>query len=158
MIRTDYVLNKWDKRYLDVAKLVGSWTSCYRHEVGAVIVKDNRIIATGYNGAPIGVKSCKEEGFCHKASKGVLKGPDHCRAAHAEQNALAQAARLGVAVKDATLYCTLKPCSICAKLMIQAGIKRVIYLGEYDEELTNYIQESQTETEFISCEDYDDNK
>lgn len=129
-------MNKWDSRFLDVAKLVASWSSCHKHNVGCVITKDNRIIATGYNGAPSGIEPCRDRGFCYKNTLNISKGPSMCYAAHAEQNAIVQAAKLGVSIDGATLYTTCEPCSVCAKLIINSGIKRVVYIEEYGEQFS----------------------
>ena len=124
------MFDKWDKRFIELAKVVGTWSSCYQEnrKIGAVIVKDRRIMTTGYNGAPTGVKSCVERGECLRRKLNIASGTHHelCYATHAEQNALVQAAKLGVSVDGATLYCTHQPCTICTKLIINAGIKRVV--------------------------------
>ena len=128
-------MNKWDKRFIEMAEVVGTWSSCYQEgrHVGAVIVKDKRILATGYNGAPSGVQSCMEKGECLRKKLNIPSGTRHevCYAVHAEQNAIAQAAKLGISVQGATLYCTHQPCVICAKMIINSGIKKVIFKGEY---------------------------
>lgn len=133
------MLNKWDKRYIKLAEQIGSWTSCYRHNVGCIITVDNRIIVTGYNGAPAGLRSCKELGYCYKKSFGVESGPTLCRAVHAEQNALIQAAKLGLSVNGGILYCTHFPCNICAKMIINSGIKRVVYKEDYDDKFSEEL-------------------
>lgn len=130
---------KWDKRYMHIANEISNWSSCYHASVGCVITSNNRIIATGYNGAPEGMLSCKDRGFCFKEQKGIKKGPEYCFAVHAEQNALAQAAKLGISTKDATLYCTHRPCSICAKMIINAGIKRIVYQKDYDDDFASVL-------------------
>ena len=122
---------KWDQRFMDMAKMVGSWSSCFQQnrQIGAVIVRNKRIITTGYNGAPAGVKSCVErrESLRHKLN--IPSGTQHelCYAIHAEQNAIIQAAKLGISIEGATLYCTHQPCVICAKMIVNSGIARVIY-------------------------------
>jgi len=125
------MFDKWDKRFIEMAQLVGTWSSCFQEnrKIGAVIVKDRRIMTTGYNGAPSGVRSCVERGECLRRKLNIASGTRHemCYATHAEQNALIQAAKLGVSVDGATLYCTHQPCTICTKLIINAGIKRVVY-------------------------------
>lgn len=128
--------NKWDKRFLEIAKVVSTWSSCYKHSVGCVIVKDNRIIATGYNGAPSGIEPCRDRKYCYKNSLNIEKGTSMCFATHAEQNALIQAAKLGISIDGATMYTTTEPCSVCAKLIINAGIKRVVYIEEYGEQFS----------------------
>ncbi len=133
-------MNKWDKRMMDMAKLVSSWSSCYKvnRKVGAVIVKDKRILTTGYNGAGSGISSCVERGYCLREQMNIPSGTRHeiCYAVHAEQNAIIQAAKLGVSVEGATLYCTHQPCSICAKMIINSGITRVVFEEGYPDEFS----------------------
>ena len=127
--------DKWDKRFMDIAGVIAEWASCYRpdRKIGAVIVKNTRIMTTGYNGAPAGVKTCKERGECLRTKLGIASGTRHeiCYATHAEQNAIIQAAKLGVSIDGATLYCTHQPCVICAKMIVNAGIRRVVYRHGY---------------------------
>ena len=122
---------KWDQRFMDMAKMVGSWSSCFQQnrQIGAVIVRNKRIITTGYNGAPAGVKSCVERGECLRRKLNIPSGTQHelCYAIHAEQNAIIQAAKLGISIEGATLYCTHQPCVICAKMIVNSGISGVIY-------------------------------
>ena len=124
-------MDKWDERFMDMAFKVSTWSSCFKEDrqVGAVITKDKRILTTGYNGAGSGIKSCKEKGECLRVKLSIASGTRHelCYAVHAEQNAIIQAAKLGVSVEGATLYCTHQPCVICAKMIINSGIKRVVY-------------------------------
>ncbi len=124
-------MDKWDVRMMDMANLVSSWASCFQsnRKVGAVIARDKRIITTGYNGASSGVVSCMERGECLRQKMNIPSGTRHevCYAVHAEQNAIIQAARLGISIDGATLYCTHQPCSICAKMIINAGINRVVF-------------------------------
>lgn len=126
---------KWDTRFMEIAHSIANWSSCYQENrhVGAVIVKNKRIITTGYNGAPSGIKSCVERGECLRRKRNIPSGTQHelCYAIHAEQNAIIQAARLGVSVEGATLYCTHQPCVICAKMIVNAGISRVVYAQGY---------------------------
>lgn len=133
-------MNKWDYRFIQMAEVVGSWSSCYQEnrQVGAVIVKDKRILATGYNGAPSGVVSCKEKGECLRKKLNIPSGTRHevCYAVHAEQNAICQAAKLGISLEGATIYVTHQPCSICTKMIINAGIKKVIYKHGYPDEFS----------------------
>ena len=128
-------MNKWDKRFMELTVQVATWSSCFKgdRQVGAVIVKNKRILSTGYNGAPEGVKSCKEKGECLRLKNGIESGTrlETCYSVHAEQNAIVSAARLGVSLEGATLYCTHQPCVICAKLIVNAGIKRVVYKEGY---------------------------
>ena len=134
---------KWDKRFMEVANLVAGWSSCVRkgRQVGSVIVQDRRIVATGYNGAPRGLKHCGDLGGCLRQKLGVPSGQRHelCRALHAEQNAIIQAATLGQSIEDGTIYVTHQPCVICAKMIINAGIKRIVVREGYPDELATEI-------------------
>lgn len=133
-------MNKWDARFMDMAKLVSGWSSCYKpnRQVGAVIVRDKRILTTGYNGAPQGIPSCKERCECIRENLGIASGTrqEMCYAVHAEQNAIVQAAKLGLSLEGATIYCTHQPCSICTRLIINSGIKRVVYDQGYPDEFS----------------------
>ena len=124
-------MDKWDARFMKLAAEIASWASCYQpnRKIGAVIVKNKRIMTTGYNGAPAGVKTCVERGECLRRKLNVPSGTrqEVCYTIHAEQNAIIQAARLGVSIEGATLYCTHQPCSVCAKMIVNAGITRVVY-------------------------------
>lgn len=138
-------MNKWDQRFMEMAYQIGSWASCYQanRKIGAVIVKDKRILTTGYNGAPSGVKSCKEREECLRRKLNIPSGTQHelCYGVHAEQNAIAQAAKLGISVEGATLYCTHQPCVICCKMIINSGIKRVVYDQPYPDEFSMQLFE-----------------
>lgn len=129
---------RWDARFMRVAQEIATWSSCIRsdRQVGAAIVKDKRILTTGYNGAPSGIESCTEKNQCLRELAHIESGTrqEVCFAIHAEQNALLQAAKLGISVNGSTLYCTHQPCSICAKQIINAGIKRVVYLEGYPDD------------------------
>jgi dCMP deaminase len=118
----------WDAYYLGIARAVAARASCSRRQVGAVIVVDNAIIATGYNGTPMGVRNC-DEGGCPRCSSDapVGAGYDACICVHAEQNAIVFAARHGNATKGGTLYSTLRPCFGCLKESIQAGLRRIVF-------------------------------
>lgn len=133
-------MDKWDKRFMEMAEFVGSWSSCYQlnRHVGAIIVKNKRIIATGYNGAPQGIKSCVDKRECLRKKLGIESGTrqELCYAVHAEQNAIIQAARVGSSVEGCTLYCTHQPCVICAKIIINSGISRVVYKNGYPDEFS----------------------
>ncbi|HEY8444154.1 MAG TPA: dCMP deaminase family protein [Clostridia bacterium] len=137
-METEKNQKKWDDRFMQVARLVSAWSSCIRpnRQIGAVIVKDKRIIATGYNGAGSGIESCASRGYCLRETRNIPSGTmqEICYAVHAEQNAIVQAARLGISINQATLYCTHQPCVICAKLIINSGIKRVVYEHGYPDE------------------------
>lgn len=127
----------WDEYFMQIVDLVKTRSTCLRRQVGALIVKDKRILASGYNGAPAGVSHCEEVG-CLREQLNVPSGTRHelCRAIHAEQNAIVQAAYSGTSVKGATMYVSLQPCSLCAKLMINAGIVKLVYRGSYPDELS----------------------
>ncbi len=129
-----------DVYFSEIADLVSSRSTCLRNQVGAVIVKDSQILSTGYNGAPKGLPHCSEVG-CLREQLGVKSGERHelCRGLHAEQNAIIQAAYHGVSVRGAKIYCTTKPCSICTKMIINAGIQEIIYIEEYDDSLADQL-------------------
>lgn len=131
-------MDKWDKRFMDIADTVATWSSCLRRQVGSVIAFDKRIIATGYNGAPAGVKTCVERGYCLRNVKNIPSGTQQevCYAVHAEQNAIVQAARMGVSVKGATIYVTHQPCVLCARILINAGIDRIVYKNGYPDDFS----------------------
>ncbi len=122
----------WDEYFLSIADLVSKRSTCLRRSVGALVVKDRRILATGYNGTPSGIKHCEETG-CLREKLKVPSGQRHelCRGLHAEQNVLLQAALHGTSLKDATLYCTNQPCIICAKMLINAGINEIVIKDGY---------------------------
>lgn len=126
----------WDQYFMDIVELVSMRSTCMRRKVGAVLIKDKRILTTGYNGVPMGVHHCSESG-CLRDEMGIPSGERHelCRGLHAEQNAIIQAALHGVSIKGATLYCTNHPCIICSKMIINSGISTVIYRDEYQDEL-----------------------
>ena len=125
---------------MQVVYLVKTRSTCLRRKVGAVIVKDKRILATGYNGAPIGCRHCEEVG-CLRQKLNVPSGERHelCRAIHAEQNAIVQAARAGTSIDGATIYVSAQPCVICAKMLINSGIKRIVFEGDYPDELSKEL-------------------
>ncbi len=136
-------MDKWDKRFMEMARVIASWASCYQEnrKIGAVIVKNKRIMTTGYNGAPAGVKTCVERGECLRRKLNIPSGTRHelCYAVHAEQNAIIQAAKLGVSIDGATLYCTHQPCVMCAKMIVNSGIVRVVYHEGYPDEFSREI-------------------
>lgn len=134
----------WDEYFLAIAELVSRRSTCLRRSVGAVLVKDKRILTTGYNGAPTGLRHCLDLG-CLREHCNVPSGERHelCRGLHAEQNAIIQAAMHGVGVQGATLYCTNHPCIICAKMIINAGAVRVIFRDGYGDKLSeDMLQEA----------------
>ena len=126
----------WDEYFLEMASLVSKRSTCLRRSVGAVLVREKRILATGYNGAPSGLKHCIEIG-CMRQKLKIPSGERHelCRALHAEQNALIQASLHGISVKGAVLYATNQPCVICAKMLINAGIKEIVIAQGYPDKL-----------------------
>ena len=132
------MMDKWDVRFMEMARVIAGWASCYQpnRKIGAVIVKNKRIMTTGYNGAPAGVKTCVERGECLRRKLNVPSGTraELCYAIHAEQNAIIQAAKLGVSIEGATLYCTHQPCVVCAKMIVNSGIVRVVYEEGYPDE------------------------
>ncbi|SHH40981.1 deoxycytidylate deaminase [Thermosipho atlanticus] len=130
----------WDEYFSKIAKLIASRSTCFHRKVGAVIVKDKRILATGYNQPPSGFPHCDSIG-CIRDDMGIESGKNQeiCYALHAEQNALMQAAKFGISTNGATIYVTHKPCSVCARLLINAGIKKVVYLKDYPDPLTDFL-------------------
>jgi len=126
----------WENYFLEIAQVVAKRASCLRRKIGAVIVKDNRILATGYNGVPKGLQHCSERG-CYRDLHAIPSGQRHelCLGLHAEQNAILQAALHGVSIKDSIIYITHQPCIICCKMIINAGIKQVIFQGDYPDAL-----------------------
>ncbi|HIJ80878.1 MAG TPA: cytidine deaminase [Desulfuromonadales bacterium] len=126
----------WDQYFMDITRLVATRSTCLRRQVGALLVKDRNILATGYNGVPSGISHCDESGCLRERLK-VPSGERHelCRGLHAEQNAIIQAARHGINIDGAVLYCTTMPCIICSKMLINAGITTVIYAEGYADEL-----------------------
>lgn len=127
----------WKEYFMDIALLVARRSTCRRRRVGAIMVRDKRILATGYNGAPTGLPHCLDIG-CLREELEIPSGERHelCRGLHAEQNVIIQAAYHGVSVKGATLYCTNLPCSICSKMLINAGIRDIIYQEGYADHMT----------------------
>ena len=133
-------MSKWDHRFMQLTEAVATWSSCYQdnRQVGAIIVKDKHVMTTGYNGAPAGVENCKEKGECLRRKLNIASGTHHelCFAVHAEQNAIIQAGKYGININGGTLYCTHQPCVICGKMIINAGIKRVVYKEGYPDEFS----------------------
>ncbi|MFC1496790.1 cytidine/deoxycytidylate deaminase family protein [Candidatus Margulisiibacteriota bacterium] len=137
----------WDRYFIQITSDISKRATCLKRTVGAIIVKDNRILSTGYNGAPKGFEHCSKSGCLRKKLK-VPSGQRHelCRGLHAEQNAIIQAAVHGVNIKGGTLYCTYQPCIICVKMMINAGIKRLVYTGKYPDKLAKkFLKQSKME-------------
>ena len=149
-------MNKWDKRFMELAETVAEWSSCYQQNrhVGAVAVKDKRVLTTGYNGAPAGIESCAERGECLRRVKNIASGTmqEVCYAVHAEQNAICQAAKLGISLEGAVMYVTHQPCVICTRMIINSGIKKVIYKNGYPYEFAQELFR-QSDVELIKFED-----
>ena len=126
----------WEEYFMDITHLVAKRSTCLRRQVGAVLVKDKKILATGYNGAPSRLEHCIDVG-CLREKQGIPSGERHelCRGLHAEQNAIIQAAYHGVEIREATLYCTNHPCIICSKMIINAGIEKVVFAAGYADRL-----------------------
>ena len=126
----------WDEYFIEMLDVVKKRSTCLRRQVAAVIVKDKRIIATGYNGAPTGLFHCGQVG-CLRDEQGIPSGEHHelCRGIHAEQNAIIQSAMHGVSVAGSTIYITNSPCVLCAKMIINAGVSRIVYMGTYPDQL-----------------------
>ena len=131
---------EWDAYFMDFAKLARTRASCVRRQVGAVVVKDRMVLTTGYNGAPRGLPHAAEVG-CLRDRLGVPSGQRHelCRGLHAEQNAIIQAARHGICIEGAVMYCTTHPCVICIKMIINAGLTKVYYLEGYADDIAKDI-------------------
>lgn len=134
---------------MEIAQVVSKRSTCVRRQIGAIVVKDKRILTTGYNGAPSGLPHCIEL-KCMRDELGIASGTRHelCRALHAEQNAIMQAALYGVSTKGSTLYCTHQPCSLCAKAIINSGVKRVVFQGDYPDDFALEMLE-QAEIEMV---------
>ncbi len=122
----------FDEYFMEIVEIVKKRSTCLRRQVGAIIVRDNNIIATGYNGSPKGVRHC-DKNLCLRENANIVSGQRHelCRGTHAEQNAIIQAAVNGTSIKDATIYVTHSPCILCSKMLINAGIEKIIYKGDY---------------------------
>jgi len=131
---------EWKEYFIDIARLISRRSTCIRRRVGAVLVKDKRILATGYNGAPTGFAHCEDTG-CLREQNNIPSGQRHelCRGLHAEQNAIIQAAFHGISIQGATLFCTTLPCSICFKMLINAGIREIVYEEGYPDDLTDAL-------------------
>ncbi len=137
----------WDEYFLSIAKLVATRSTCMRRQVGAVIVKEKQVLATGYNGAPSGLTHCDQVG-CLREELGIPSGERHelCRALHAEQNAFLQAAKHGISLGGSILYITTQPCSICAKMLINTGINKVVIEGTYPDKMAlDFLKEAEIE-------------
>lgn len=124
-----------DNYFMEIAITVAKRSTCIRKNVGAIIVKENHILTTGFNGAPRGLKHCIDIG-CMREKENIHSGTRHekCRGVHAEQNAIIQAALYGIQIEKTTIYCTHQPCILCSKMIINAGIKKIIYFNSYPDE------------------------
>ena len=147
-------MNKWDKRFMELTETVAGWSSCYQENrhVGAVIVMDKRVLTTGYNGAPAGIMSCADRGECLRRKLDIPSGTrqEICYAVHAEQNAIIQAATLGQSIEGASIYITHQPCVICAKMIINAGIGRIVVKEGYPDRLSvDILKEAGLEIEML---------
>lgn len=141
----------WDEYFMQIVDVIKTRSTCIRRQIGACIVHDKHIISTGYNGVPTGLKHCIDVG-CMREKLHIPSGERHelCRGTHAEQNAIIQAALNGVSTKDSTIYISVSPCSVCAKMIINAGIKRVVYEGDYPDELSlQFLNEAGIDIEKI---------
>jgi len=141
----------WDQYFIDIARLVSKRSTCSRRKVGAIIVKDRRVLATGYNGTPSKIKHCTETN-CIREKLRIPSGERHelCRGLHAEQNVLLQAALYGISVKNSVLYCTNQPCVICAKMLINAGIDEVIIADGYPDKMAkDFLKEAKIKTRIL---------
>ena len=151
-------MNKWDKRFMELAETVAEWSSCYQQNrhVGAVVVRDKRVLTTGYNGAPAGIKSCADREECIRRVRNIASGTmqEVCYAVHAEQNAICQAAKMGVSLEGATIYVTHQPCVICTRMIINSGIKKVIYKNGYPDDFALELF-SQSDVEIIKYQSLD---
>ena len=130
----------WDEYFMDITKRVATRSTCLRRAVGAILVHDKRIIASGYNGGPTGLAHCLDIG-CLRERLGIPSGQQHelCRGIHAEQNAIIQAARYGVSIEGAALYCTTQPCTQCTKMLINAGVTEIVYAEGYPDDLAREL-------------------
>ncbi len=132
----------WDEYFMAIAQVVASRSVCLRHKIGALIVNDDRqILSTGYNGPPRGIMHCAARGGCMRERDNIPSGTrqEYCFGLHAEQNAIVQAAREGIRLLGSTLYCTYQPCSLCARMVVNAGIKQVHFMADYPDDLTLMI-------------------
>lgn len=127
---------EWDKYFMDLLEVIKTRSTCMRRQVAAIIVKDKQIISTGYNGAPKGIFHCDQVG-CLREKLGIPSGEKHelCRGIHAEQNAIIQASMHGVSIEGTEIYITHSPCVLCSKMLINAGIKRITFKGDYPDKL-----------------------
>jgi len=145
----------YDEYFMRIAKIVATRSTCTRRQVGAVIVKDNHLLSTGYNGPPKGQKHCDETG-CIREELNIPRGERHelCRGLHAEQNAIIQAAVFGTSIKGGTIYTTHFPCSVCAKMLVNAELEEIVYEEMYPDELSiEILKESNINVRQFRVED-----
>ncbi|HET6351505.1 MAG TPA: cytidine/deoxycytidylate deaminase family protein [Coriobacteriia bacterium] len=130
----------WDEYFIAIAEQVSGRSTCLRRRTGAVLVKDKRILATGYNGVPAGLAHCEAVG-CIREQRGIASGTHHelCRGIHAEQNAVVQAAKHGIPIDGSTVYCTHQPCSLCAKILLNSGVVDIVYCDPYPDPLSQEL-------------------
>lgn len=140
MQKSNHSRPSWNSYFLRIAEQVAERSTCLRRKVGALLVKDKRILATGYNGAPIGLKHCSEVG-CLREDREIASGTQHelCRGLHAEQNAIIQAALHGIKIDGAAIYTTHEPCVLCAKMLVNSGVKEIFYRDGYPDQLAQNI-------------------
>lgn len=131
----------WDNYFIEMTKLVSQRSGCNKRHVGAVIVKNNRVLATGYNSAPYGVKECCDKGHCLRSGSRQGENLGTCMAVHAEMNAILQCAKLGIACNGAKIYITTHPCIHCLKAIINAGIEEIIYIDDYNDPVSKQLAE-----------------
>ncbi|MCL2332118.1 MAG: cytidine/deoxycytidylate deaminase family protein [Actinomycetia bacterium] len=132
----------WDEYFMEIARQVSTRSTCLRRQIGALIVRDRRILATGYNGTPSGIRHCSEVG-CLRDQQGIPSGERHelCRGIHAEQNAVIQAALSGISIAGSKVYCTHQPCVQCAKILINAGVTEIVFAGVYPDQMARDMLE-----------------
>jgi dCMP deaminase len=144
----------FDEIFMEIAYTWSKRATCLRRQVGAVIAKDTQQLTTGYNGAPRGIPHCAEVGGCLREKMNIPSGQRHeiCRGAHAEQNAITQAAKFGIDINNSTLYCNTFPCVICTKMILNSGIKKIVYDSDYDDLLSKQLLSNQNSLEIIRYE------
>lgn len=145
----------WNQYFMKIAGQIAERSTCLRRKTGTVIVKDKRILASGYNGAPSGLKHCDEVG-CLREAQGISSGERHelCRGLHAEQNAIIQAALHGIKIQGASLYSTHEPCVLCAKMVINAGVTKIFYRDSYSDKLArSLLDEAGVEANRLACDE-----
>ena len=148
---------KWNYRYMYITKEIANWSSCLRRKVGSIITVNRRIVATGYNGAPSGIDSCKERGYCLREKVQSGEKLEECLAVHAEQNAIAQAAKMGISIDNGEIYVTTFPCVNCMKQIIASGIRTVYYLEDYNSPLAKELAKK-ANISVIKMEDQDEDQ